>query len=199
MNHLAWQEWNPRLQDYWKTWTHPYRHRIIEHISKYTPLDGTVIEFGCAIGINLYLLKLKRPDIKLIGFELNAHARNYAELLTEEWGVEIKDAPKNSNDIPEADVIFSTFTLAYLEYPHILEYLKAFIIRSKTIILGEPTLLVDKLAKQEFKGLPCLGWVYPYPYFLREMGRDVTVEPIGPQGGATATVNAITIAKKPPS
>ena len=197
MNHLAWQEWNPRLPDYWRSLTHPYRHRIVEHVSKNTPLDGTVIEFGCSVGINLFLLKLKRPDIKLIGYDLNAQARNLAMLLVEPWGVEIHDVPKKSDEIPLVDVIYTTFTLAYIEYPQILEYLKAFIIRSKTIILGEPTLALEKNAKLEFTGLPCRGWVYPYPYLLKEMGRDVEVELIGPQDGTSATVNAITVAKEP--
>jgi len=197
MNHLAWEEWNPRLADYWRTWTHPYRHKVIEHVSKHTPLDGTVLEFGCAIGINLFLLKLKRPDIKLIGYDLNDRARNYASLLVEDWDVDIREAPKTSDDIPKADVIYTTFTLAYMQYPHILEYLKAFIIRSNVMVLGEPTLMVEKMAKAEFTGLPCPGWVYPYPYILKEMGRHVDVELIGPQDGKSATVNAITIAKEP--
>lgn len=154
-----------------------------------------MLEFGCAVGINLFLLKLKRPDVKIIGCDINAQARNLAHLLTEDWGVEIREAPLTAKDIPDVDTIFTTFTLAYMEYPFLMEHLKVFCDKAKVLVLGEPTVLTeDANMKQDFHGLPCPGWAYAYPYILRKNGRDVEVDILSDMK-TVASVNAITIAR----
>lgn len=189
INIKIWQEWSPRLEDYWASWNHKYRHRVVEHVSKHTPLKGDVLEVGCAVGINLYLLSLQRPDLTLIGFEANGQARNLAAILVP--SLITGPALTSHDDLPQVDTIFTTFTLAYTDPKLIVPALRSLSDKAKTLVLAEPTFMEEAYKGGIITGFPCESYRYPYPTLLRDLGMDVGVDVIDP---TSEKINVITIA-----
>lgn len=65
---------------------HPHRKLLIDIISKYYPFDN-VLEIGCGLGSNLYLLAQKYPNIKLYGIDINSKVIEKGKMLLEENGI----------------------------------------------------------------------------------------------------------------
>lgn len=57
---------SPRLVD-----GQPHRMELAEHISPLAPAGGRILEFGCSSGRNLATLRLIRPDLELVGIDMN--------------------------------------------------------------------------------------------------------------------------------
>lgn len=59
---------------------HPHRKKLIEVISNHYPFNN-VLEIGCGLGSNLYLLAQKYPEVKFYGIDINSQIIKEGRLL----------------------------------------------------------------------------------------------------------------------
>jgi hypothetical protein len=191
MSQEAWARWVPRPEDYWPTFTAPYRKLLTELVSKHTPVEGRLIDFGCGIGVQTLLLRLARPDLFLYAIDCNPQARNLTQvLLGQDPLLKVADTPVLVEDVPEVDTVLTVYTLCYIDPGAIATMLTALSQKAKTLIIAEPTCVHEEAHLHAFAGMPMGGHLYPYGAWLAMLGREVeTIEVPGP-----GHLNAITLA-----
>jgi len=110
------QKW---LQEYFNSLDHPHRRLLIEEIGLITA-QGKVMEVGCNIGVNLYLLSKHFSFEKLIGIDINPSAIKIGRKWLKEKGiknVELRVGKADEVDKFEEndfDVVFTDATLMYI-------------------------------------------------------------------------------------
>jgi SAM-dependent methyltransferase len=114
---------------------------------------GTVVEFGCGMGRNLFFLKRKFPSLKLVGLELTPSTVESARKLAREAGLditfEVADMTKKL-PIEGADVAFSVHALEQLprDFPAAVDNMLA--VAAKGAVFFEP---VHELFPKTLRGL----------------------------------------------
>ena len=69
------KKWEDRRIDWEQAyWTpdHPHRKLIVDKVVEMNP--KSVLEVGCAVGVNLYLIKKALPDVIIAGCDINEQA-----------------------------------------------------------------------------------------------------------------------------
>jgi hypothetical protein len=190
MRHV-WADWVPRVADYWHSFSAPYRQRITDLVDQHTPHGGTVMDFGCGVGVQSFLIRQRRPDILIYAFDCNPQAQNLTRVLC---GVDdrliVDDTPVIVERIPAVDTFFSIYTCSYLVPEEVGRVLTAMRQQSKVMILAEPTSLEDKVGA--YAGMPTTSYAYPYGFWFDRWGDTVSTELIQ----ASDMLNAITVAVK---
>jgi SAM-dependent methyltransferase len=108
------------LEGYWKSANHPHRKLLIETILRHEPMS--VLEIGCNVGVNLYLLNKANPKMLCCGFDINEMAINYGikkmhidENMNEVWLWHMAaDQMSKMHTLKNFDVIFSDAALIYI-------------------------------------------------------------------------------------
>lgn len=101
---------------YWAAVTQPHRHALVRAIDTLAPFDS-VLELGCAAGVNLRLLHDRYHHVRLSGIDVNATLVDLARVKSAEagWALHATQGDIRTVDpLPAADVVFSCYTLAYL-------------------------------------------------------------------------------------
>jgi len=192
MNRAVWERWTPRVEDYWETFSAPYRSRLTELIDKATPPGGSVMDFGCGVGVQSFLLRQRRPDILIYAIDCNKQAQNLTRVLCgNDEKLVTEDTPTRTEQIRQVDTFVSVFTCTYLHPQEIERILPMLIAKACTLIFCEPTCLIDPPHIREYAGMPTGGYIYPYGHWLRQLGCEVEVEVINPG----AMLNAVTVAR----
>ncbi len=98
----------------YRTWK-----KIVEEVSRRAPKNGTVIDLGCGPGSVLRMLRVARPDLRLIGVDIDptiiAIARKRAQNKNIEFHIaSIDQTPLTSSS---ADVVISTLMFHHLPTP----------------------------------------------------------------------------------
>jgi len=116
----------------------PVRQILASKIIEANP--KTVLEVGCGYGQNLHILSQKIPDAKLLGFDMNRTAINYAKKIMQKatlWTGYIEETLQQSAD-KTIDVTFTNAALMYIAPQDIREVMKNIIrITKKKIVLVE--------------------------------------------------------------
>lgn len=123
--------------------SHPHRKFLIERISKFYPFFN-VLEVGCGLGANLYLLAKKFPKVNFFGIDINERAIKKGKEIFEKEKLEnvelfVKEA-KDLNFYKENsfDIVFTDALLMYLGKDEIEKVLKEMIkIAKKALIFLE--------------------------------------------------------------
>lgn len=148
-------EYWSKQDDYKLEATHPHRQLIIDQLKQLEPFAG-VLEVGCDIGQNLYLVGQQYPETQLAGVDVNARAIESAQLIVS--GAILKVG--NAEELPFEDKSFDIVI-----YDAILMYVKdidkalseARRVARKTIIIldwqaGKETLIGHSLAR-DYEGM----------------------------------------------
>jgi hypothetical protein len=194
VSHL-WAQWVPRVEDYWASFSAPYRQKMTDLIDKLTPVGGSVMDFGAGVGVQAFLLRQRRPDVTIYAIDCNESARNLTRVL---MGVDddrliVEDTPAYPDAVREVDTCWAIFACAYLPPDAVGRVLQALHARCRTMILCEPCNPEPGSTEvRYFHGLPCIGYCYPYATWLERLGSRVEVIMLDPD----AALNAITIATK---
>lgn len=90
--------------------------KIVEEVSRRAPKGGTVVDLGCGPGSILRMLRVVRPDLRLIGVDIDptivAIAQNRANSKSIEFHIaSIDQTPLTSSS---ADVVISTLMFHHL-------------------------------------------------------------------------------------
>jgi SAM-dependent methyltransferase len=115
--HYSQNNW---LEGYWKSANHPHRKLLIDTILRHEPLS--VLEIGCNVGVNLYLLNKSNPKILCAGFDINRMAVDYGIYkMRREMGMNevwmwcmAADEMSKLKTLKNFDVIFSDAALIYI-------------------------------------------------------------------------------------
>lgn len=79
INRKRGKDWHGEQKDwiegYWNSINHPHRKLLIDSVMKFNP--KTVLEIGCACGVNLRLIKEQIPDAICYGVDINKQAVDY--------------------------------------------------------------------------------------------------------------------------
>lgn len=131
------QEWLTRpcnLQVYWDTAQDEYRKDVVKHVSRVTPRGGTVWEVGCGPGVNLCNIKMARPDLRVVGTDVNPYMHNgaiqYSPRTEVYFGRERFEGP--------VDTILGVFSFAYYEPGELVHFLAEHIPHIPAFIFMEP-------------------------------------------------------------
>ncbi len=71
--------------------------QIKNHLEKYIPSSGTVLDYGCGYGIFSNYIKMKKPNLNVIGFDISKTRINEARKSAVATGVEFTDDLKSFN------------------------------------------------------------------------------------------------------
>ena len=122
---------------------HPHRKLLLKKIIQTHSIDS-ILEVGCANGINLRMINKKIPGITLEGFDINKKAlREGVNILKRENITNIKlkhQSAKNlgSYDTGRFDVVFCDAVLMYIGPNNIKQSLKEMVrISKKSVIICE--------------------------------------------------------------
>ena len=188
----VWERWVPRTEDYWGTFASPFRRLITDVVDKSTPPGGSVMDFGCGAGVQTFLIRQRRPDLTIHAVDCNQQARNLTQILMfNDPRLIVEPTPVSSEDVPTVDTILSTFTSTYLHLHELDKILTVFLKKTQTLIFTEPTSTEDVV--EEYAGMPCGGYRYPYGHWLRRLGWTVEETPIDGEGA----LNMMRVAKRP--
>jgi len=146
---------------------HPHRQFVVERVSRYFPFEG-LLEIGCNIGANLYLLAKRFPMTKLYGIDINAPAVNKGKAWLEQEGLtnislytEKADRLERFAD-KSVDLLLTNSTLMYIGPDKIKKVLEGMIrVTRKNIILSEWS-CEDTLDNQKEYSYHDGHWVYDY-------------------------------------
>lgn len=192
MSRIVWEKWVPRIEDYWASFAFPFRRVVTDQVDKTTPPGGSIMDFGCGVGVQTFLIRQRRPDIFIHAVDCNAQARNLAQILMAgDERLLVEPTPTVKSAVPEVDTILSTFTATYLLPQEIPVILDAFMEHARTLIFSEPTSLEDVI--EEYSGMPSGGFRYPYGHWFRKAGWTVEEIPIEDEGA----LNMMTVARRP--
>lgn len=122
---------------------HPHRKLLAERISSHAPLQS-VLEVGCGLGPNLYLLATKFPGAKLHGVDINHEAVDDGKKLFQEMGIDNvllsvgKADELGSFEDKSIDVVFTDATIMYVGPDKIYRVVEEFVrIAKKAVVLNE--------------------------------------------------------------
>ena len=187
-----WEKWVPRTEDYWATFSSPFRRLVTDAVDKATPPGGSVMDFGCGAGVQTFLLRQRRPDILIYAIDCNPYARNLTQvLMADDPLLTVDDTPKTAGELQTVDTIVSIFTSTYFHPEQFRRVIDAFREKAPTIIFAEPTSEEDVI--EEYAGMPCGGYRFPYGHLFPKYGWTVEMVPILDAGA----MNMITVGKRP--
>ncbi len=98
----------------YRTWK-----RIVEEVSRRAPKDGTVVDLGCGPGSILRMLRAARPDLRLIGVDVDPAIVAIARRRAQHKNIEFHTASIDQTPLPDsnADVVLSTLMFHHLPTP----------------------------------------------------------------------------------
>lgn len=136
----------PALTPYFEELARPFAGRIWKAISrevlKRTEKNATVVDLGCGTGIVLRLHREQRPDLQLLGFDIDHDILHVAKRKAE--GMDIRFAKAAIEKIPLSDATADA-VLCSLVFHHLDAETKKQTLREVKRILkpGRPFLLCD--------------------------------------------------------
>ena len=146
---------------------HPHRKLLLEKIIKEKPISS-ILEIGCADGINLRLINNIMPRIILEGIDINKEALNEGiNILNIKNIKNIKLKHHSVRDLSlykdkEFDVVFSDAVLMYIDTNNIKKVIdEMFRVSKKLLIFCEQH--TDKKSFYNDK------WVHNYAYFIKDI------------------------------
>ena len=187
-----WKDDVPSPLDQWRRFNHPYRHQISDIISSYAPANHSILEVGCGLGVNLFWLAQRRPDLTLYGVDINATICDLAKMLVRD-GAEIylgdllKPCALKEGRF---SVLYTVYTCAYLPPRELSIFLGWARHVTDCLILAEPHYPVE----HSIACKPSALWYRPYATILQAYGWDVETIDV-PNEAEIDHLNAITIAK----
>lgn len=108
------------LTPFYEALTRPFASRIwtrvMENIAMRTPKNGTVVDLGCGPGTVLRLLRAKRPDLRLIGTDIDPAMIAIAERKAQGKSITFVEASADALPLPpaSADIIVSSLVFHHL-------------------------------------------------------------------------------------
>lgn len=69
--------------------------QIKKHLDQYIPNSGTVLDYGCGYGIFSNYIKMRNPNLNVIGFDISKTRIDEAKKSAKATGVEFTDDLKN--------------------------------------------------------------------------------------------------------
>jgi len=108
--------WKERKIDwrtaYFDTWNHPHRQMIIDEL-KHIPFTS-ILEFGCASGLNLYRISQEFPNVKIGGVDINSDAIELCQKIMP-GGVFVQDSIEDVFFSDKSvDVVLADAALIYI-------------------------------------------------------------------------------------
>src|SRR3990167_707145 len=111
----------PNQTEYWSKQdeykleaTHPHRQLILDELKKLEPFAG-VLEVGCDIGQNLYLVGINYPETQLAGVDVNARAIESAQVVLPKAIFKIGNATELPFEDKSFDVLIYDAVLMYVK------------------------------------------------------------------------------------
>lgn len=156
---------NKWIMDY-NDLNHPHRQKLIEIIGKQYPFHN-ILEIGCGLGSNLYLLSKKFPNAQLYGIDINSQIIKEGKKLLEQnkiKNITLKVGNALNIDYPNKyfDIVFSDACFLCIS-PNQIEIIVNEINRlsKKAIILNEyHSSQINRYQKYK------VYWVYNYKQFF---------------------------------
>lgn len=148
---------------------HPHRKRLIEVIEQFQPFEK-LLELGCNIGQNLYLLAQKYPLKKFTGIDINFCAVKQGKVFLQKNNISNVEFSlgkfKNLTQYKDKsiDILLTDAAFIYLGPEQIKKVLSEMIrIARKAIILYEWQIWDEQVLQAGKYSLYCSGhWVYNY-------------------------------------
>ncbi len=158
----------PVARHYWASVTAPQRGWAVEAIAAFGADIRSVLEIGCQCGPNLLALRRARPDVRLMGVDVNAAALAAGRRFFAADG--IHDVVLREGTIPEAlahqpppDVVLSVYCLAYIGPDRIDETLLACLRLARVgLVLIEPMLPPGEADETTVEGSSFVEWRHNY-------------------------------------
>ncbi len=121
--------------------------QIKNHLEKYIPNSGTVLDYGCGYGIFSNYIKMKNPNLNVIGFDISKTRINEAKKSAIAMGVEFTDDLKNFN-FENLQLVLSIDVLLFLTLEQKINLLEKFYRSIKT---GGIVFIKDTLKSNSFR------------------------------------------------
>ncbi len=99
--------------------------QIKKHLDKYIPNSGTVLDYGCGYGIFSNYIKMKNPNLNVVGFDISKTRINEARKSAKATGVEFTDDLKNF-DFEDLKLILLIDVLLFLPTEQKINLLEKF-------------------------------------------------------------------------
>lgn len=111
---------------------------LVKTISEFTSPNGIVLDLGCGNGALLRRVKRHRPDVTLVGYDVNADAIQAAQTVGvgEFHHANLKDATMPPESAPETTVVINPIRLAEMT-PDDAQRTRAMLATARTIIVYE--------------------------------------------------------------
>ena len=144
---------------------HPHRELLLEKISQKNSIES-ILEIGCANGINLRIINKKIPEIILEGIDINKKALSEGvNILKRKNITNIRLKYKSAKDLSsykdkEFDLVFCDDVLMYIDSNNIKKAIdEMFRISKKLVVICEQH--TDKKSFYNDK------WVHNYDYLIK--------------------------------
>ena len=138
MSWTGWADMPINMPAYWRGLVATHRVVFCDAISEATPLGKSVMDFGCGPGATLAVLHLKRPDLRLLGVDVNREALEIAASM------QIPNTTflhLKTDTIPEpitAHTFASLYTLCYLDEKVVSDLLNTLPLTVRALVILEP-------------------------------------------------------------
>lgn len=171
-------------EEYLESVNHPGRRVLVQRLSAHAP--ESVLEIGCGMGANLYLLAKEFPMVKLYGIDISSKAVKEGRKWFEEAQVKNVELFASKADglgwLEDKciDIVFTYATLMYIGNDKIDKVLAEMVrIARKSLILYEWDIENSSKGYRWYYG----HWIYNYKTFLEKYfsSDKITVSKL-PQG-----------------
>jgi len=167
----------------WETLNHPHRAFLIDRVVA-VPSLHSLLEVGCGVGTNLYLLAKKMPQSELLGIDINPNLVKVGNAWFKQEGISnIKLSISKVNELhaqPPFDVVITDAFLMYIGPDKIRGVMKDLLnIARKALIIVE-----WHSPKPEPLGFYERNWVRIYVILANEFSPEATIKVLKlPKGG----------------
>lgn len=161
---------------YWHSITRPHRTLLLQLLQQVEPF-ASVVELGCGAAPCLRLIQAKYPGTRCHGIDINVQMilTAFDESAREGWDryLDLEQDDLITCRVPPADVVFSSYTLAYIHPADIGAVIdKMLISAARAVVLVEPivpTVGVTKSALVRTSGQLSHPdeWAHPYETLIR--------------------------------
>ncbi len=119
---------------------------IKRHLDKYIPESGAVLDYGCGYGIFANYIKLKNPNLNVIGFDISKTRINEAKKSAKTTGVKFVEKP-NEVELDNLNLVLLIDVLLFLPIEEKIKLLKKLYIaiEDNGIVFIKDTLKSDSL------------------------------------------------------
>lgn len=188
---IATERWERRIRHggteylrmYWEATEDAHRAPLIDEVMRLLPsaAGGDVLEVGCHVGTNLRVLARRQPFVRAYGVDVSPDAITFGR--AEFWNLPEAERPARVDlrvgsaqalsDLPEMDVVFSCYALAYVAPDDLYGALsRMWTLARRGLVIAEPMVLLTdprEPAARVTRLNPCPEWAHDFARHARAL------------------------------